>query len=372
MLQLFQRFIQLEAASSTILLLTAVLAMLIANSPYADSYQLVTASAAFWINDGLMAIFFLLVGLELKRGMIVEQAGQFSNIILPAVAAVGGMIVPALIYLAINYQDPISVKGWPIPVATDIAFAVGILSIFGSRVPAGLKLFLLSLAIFDDVGAIIIIAAVFNQSLLGSYVALSMVALLALLIMNQFRVLSLWPYMIIGLVLWVGLLFAGIHPTLAGVLLAFTIPVSNKTRSSPLHRLEGYLHPWVAYFIMPLFAFANAGVSLQGLNLPILKSGVVLGIILGLVVGKQIGVFLATWLLVRLRWAILPVNTSWSMVYGASILCGIGFTMSLFLGTLSFAADPFYLTEVRLGVILASVISGVLGALVLIIAFNRK
>ncbi len=372
-IKFLQRFLALESSSGIILFIMAILAMLWANSPGYRWYQSFVDISLFWINDGLMAVFFLVVGLELKRGFLEGQLSKPAQIILPAVGALGGMIVPALIYVVMNISDPGKLVGWSTPVATDIAFALGVLSLFGQRVPVGLKLFLLALAIFDDLGAILIIACFYSHGLSVVWLFQAAVLVTMLFAFNRLRVSLLAPYLLVGVGLWWCLLHAGVHPTIAGVILAFSIPNQSKRGQwSPLHRLENRLHPWAAYLIMPVFALANAGISLRGMTLTVLLDSIVLGITLGLFVGKQVGAFLSAYLLVRLGWAKLPEKTSWAMFYGACLLCGIGFTMSLFLGTLSFQNESKYLAEVRIGVILGSLLSGLVGALVLKMAFAHR
>lgn len=368
---LIQKFTQLESASGIILFIMAVTAMLWANSPLAFLHQQFVSNSLFVINEGLMALFFLLVGMELKRGFLDGQLSKPSQVMLPAFAALGGMIAPALVYCALNLHNPIALKGWSTPVATDIAFALGALSLF-KRVPLGLKLFLLALAIFDDLGAILIIAIFYSHGLALSWLFAAMLLVGLLFLFNRLNVFALMPYLVGGVLLWFCLLHSGIHPTLAGVFVAIAIPDGGRLKKSPLNRLEHALHPWVAYFIMPLFALANAGFSLSGISLPVLLDGVVLGITFGLLIGKQIGVFLFSWVLIKCKLAKLPEKTSWLMLYGVALLCGIGFTMSLFLGTLSFERADMYLAEVRLGVIIGSILSGLLGTLVLSIAFARN
>lgn len=369
---LIQKFLALESLSGIILFIMAVVAMLWANSPFAFIHQQFIHTFLFWINEVLMALFFLLVGLELKRGFLAGQLSRFSQIALPATAALGGMLIPAGIYWLINRHDPIAINGWATPVATDIAFALGVLSLFGRRIPVALKLFLLALAIFDDIGAIIIIGIYYSHGLAGIWLLQSAGLLLLLFLFNFLGMRSLLIYLLLGIGLWIGLFKAGVHPTLAGVLLALTIPGTMDNRGSPLHRLETKLHPWVAYFIMPLFALANAGFSLTNLSINTLTSGVVLGIILGLFIGKQIGVGGGAWLFIKLGLAKLPDKSNWLELYGVALLCGIGFTMSLFLGTLSFANQDLLLAQVRFGVAVGSILSALTGAVVLLIAFSRK
>lgn len=369
---IIRRFMQLEAAGGVILFFMAVLAMIWANSPLAFIHQKFIDQSLFIINDGLMALFFLVVGLELKRGYLEGQFSRFSQVALPLMAALGGMVMPAAVYFIICFPDPETMRGWATPVATDIAFALGVLSLFGRRLPATLKLFLMALAIFDDIGAILIITLFYSGGVSLFFLGLSMLILLILFTLNFMSVQSLPPYIIMGILLWLAMHYAGVHPTIAGVLFALAIPDNTDKRRSLLHRLENGLHPWVSFVVMPLFALANAGFSLEGVTTNALFDDVVLGIVLGLLAGKQVGVMLFSWLLIRFKWARLPEKTTWLQLYGVSILCGIGFTMSLFLGTLSFANESDYLIEVRLGVIAGSLVSGLLGAFVLWVASSRK
>lgn len=364
--------LQLESTSGILLMLATLIALICANTPIAAMQEKLLNQSLFWINDGLMAVFFLAVTLELKREFIAGELSPVSRVILPLAAALGGMLVPVLIYIAINYANPIGLKGWAIPVATDIAFALGVLSLFGKRVPKGLKLYLLALAIFDDLGAICIIAIFYTSHI--SYLLLFRVGVLVyiLFLFNRLRVYSLIPYLLLGGWLWLMLVPSGIHPTLAGVFLGFMIPMKKQQKFSPLHRLENGLQPIVAYGIMPLFALANAGFSFSGLTLNQLTDGVTLGIIAGLVIGKELGVFGFSWILIKTGFASLPLKTSWLALYGVAIICGIGFTMSLFLGTLSFQNEnSILLTEVRLGVIVGSIVSGLIGVTVLRKAFSH-
>ena len=332
---LVRQFLQLESSSGIILILMTLIAIAWANSPLAFLHQKFIATWLFWINEGLMAIFFLLVGLELKQGLLYGELSKPRQIVLPLVSALGGMAVPALIYYFINQDNPITLKGWATPVATDIAFALGVLSLFGKRISIELKLFLLALAIFDDIGAIVIIAFFYSHGI-SVLAILAVIGLLTLLyIGNLFSVRSLTFYLVLGVLLWLCLLPSGIHPTLAGILLAFTIP-ADPVGNSPVTQLENKLHPYVAYLIMPLFALANAGFSLQLISIERLSAPIVLGIILGLFMGKQLGIFGTAWICIKLGLAKLPKQASWFSLYGVSLLCGIGFTMSLFLVTLSF------------------------------------
>jgi Na+:H+ antiporter, NhaA family len=376
-------FLQSEAAGGLILMGASTLALIVANSPLAGAYFDALHSYVFglsvehWINDGLMAVFFLLVGLEIKREMLDGQLATWPRRVLPGVAALGGMVFPALFYVALNLGNAETVRGWAIPAATDIAFALGILSLLGPRVPMSLKVFLTALAIIDDLGAVAIIALFYTADL--SFPALGLAALfLACLIgLNRFSVEKLWPYLILGVVLWVAVLQSGIHATLAGVALALTIPLRPATETaedphSPLHRLEHAIHPWVGYGVVPIFGFANAGVSFAGLDASALLGPVPLGITLGLFVGKQIGVFGTAWATVRLGFADMPDGATMPQLYGIALLCGIGFTMSLFIGGLTFAGSPALSEAVKVGVLGGSIVSGVGGWLVFRLIPERK
>lgn len=387
-ISLIKQFLKLESSSGILLLIVTVLAIVATNSPLAGYYNdflsvhfsisLGTVGLdkplLLWINDGLMATFFLLVGLELKREMLQGQLRGISNVILPAVAAIGGIVVPALIYLVFTHQNPIEAKAWAIPTATDIAFALGVLSLFGSRVPLTLKLFLTALAIIDDVGAISIIAIFHSNNLSVLSLSLAAVIIVSMILLNKFRVRSIVPYALLGLILWVCVLKSGVHATLAGVVVGFIIPLNREEgeHESPLEYLEEKMHPWVAYLVMPLFAFANAGVSFSGINIKVLFSPVVLGIVAGLFIGKQLGIFLFSWVLVKLKLAKLPEGCDWLQLYAVSLICGIGFTMSLFIGSLAFSDLMHYQIQVRLGVIIGSLISGVSGGLLLVYALKNK
>ncbi|MGI9047247.1 MAG: Na+/H+ antiporter NhaA [Burkholderiales bacterium] len=377
----FRRFFELESAGGLILISTALLALLFSNSPLSSVYSgvldlpLEVRIGSFflgkplllWINDGLMAIFFLLVGLEIKREVLEGELSSPSRILLPLVSAIGGVVAPALIFFCFNRGDPTALNGWAIPTATDIAFALGILALLGSRIPLSLKIFLTAVAIADDLGAIIIIALFYTSDLSVVMLLFAAAAIAVLATLNWLDIARIAPYAIVGLFLWILVLKSGVHATLAGVVVAFAIPlrIADSSGASPLHRLEHGLHPWVAFAVLPLFAFANAGVSLDGVTLSTLASPVPLGIAAGLVVGKLIGVFGAAAALILLGFAKLPEDSNWVQLMGVAILCGIGFTMSLFIGSLAFEAEPSYLTHVRLGVITGSVICGVLGYLVL-------
>lgn len=371
--RLIQKFLQLESASGMLLFVMTIMAMMWANSRYAFIYQQFTSTFLFWINEGLMAIFFLVVGLELKRGYLDGKFGQLSQILLPLVGAFGGMLVPLIIYCAVNYENPVALKGWSIPVATDIAFALGVLSFFKGRIPIALKLFLLSLAIFDDIGAIIIIALFYTSSISYLLAFQAIILVFILYLFNRLSVRSLVPYLLLGIWLWLALLHSGIHPTITGVLVALMVPdATPKKGYSPLRELEEMLHPLAAYLIMPLFALANAGFSFSGVTWQVLLDGVVLGTILGLFIGKPLGVFSFSWFLIHFKLAKLPEFSTWKSFFGIAVLCGVGFTMSLFLGTLSFQNEDTYLAKVRIGVIIGSILSGLLGALILHYSIARK
>jgi NhaA family Na+:H+ antiporter len=373
-------FFRHEAAGGLVLLAAAVAALATSNSPLAWLYDRLLDTPVgvrigqfaldkpllLWINDGLMAVFFFLVGLEIKRELLKGELSTFGQAVLPAVAAVGGMGVPALIYAAINADDPVALHGWAIPSATDIAFAVGVLALLGPRIPPSLKVFLLALAILDDLGAILIIALFYTEHLSWLSLLLAGAGSVVLLALNRSGVTRLAPYLLAGAFIWVCVLKSGVHATLAGVVVAIAIPLGAKGESEPslLEQLEESLHPWVAFGILPLFAFANAGVSLAGLTPDKLLASVPLGIAAGLLVGKPLGILGATWLAVASGLAPRPEGTTWPQLLGAGLLGGIGFTMSLFIGTLAFA-DPAFAAQLRLGVLAGSLLSAAAGFLVL-------
>ena len=370
-----RRFFQNEASGGLVLMAAAALALVVANTPVSGLYFSVLHAplggmdVLHWVNDGLMALFFLLVGLEIKREVVDGQLSTWSRRILPGVAAIGGMAVPALIYVAIQQGDPATLRGWAIPAATDIAFALGILSLLGRRVPVSLKIFLTALAILDDLGAVLIIAVFYTASLETWALAGAAGALAGLIALNRLKVTALTPYLIVGLALWWLVLQSGVHATLAGVALALTIPIrpsraAPDDANSPLHRLEHGLSPWVAFLVLPVFGFANAGVSFAGMGVSDLLAPVPLGIAAGLFLGKQIGIFGFVWLAVRLGIAERPAKASWAQIYGVALLCGIGFTMSLFIGLLAFA-DPALQDATKLGVLAGSGLSAALGYFVL-------
>jgi len=369
---LMRRFFDSEASGGMILMGVTVIALVLANSPAADLYfgilktHVLGLSILHWINDALMAVFFLLVGLEIKREMLDGQLSTWPRRILPGIAALGGMIVPALVFLAVTRHEPQLRHGWAIPAATDIAFALGVLAILGSRVPASLKIFLAALAILDDLGAIVIIALFYTSDLSLTMLGAAALCLLVLVAFNRFEVTSLVPYLLVGAVLWFLVLKSGIHATLAGVALALTIPLQpdpKKTRAedAPLHRLEHALHTPVAYGIIPVFGLANAGVSLSGVSLDALLSPLPLGIAMGLFLGKQMGVFAFSWAAIKLDWADVPAGATRLQCYGVALLCGIGFTMSLFIGALAFPGDPVLGDEAKIGVLMGSALSALAG-----------
>ncbi len=378
LLRAIDRFFRHDASGGVLLMLSAVAALVVANSglqPVYDAFLnarlAITLNGGglekplvLWINDGLMAIFFFLIGLELKREMLEGRLKNPRDVVLPGMAALGGMAVPALVYLALNFGNPDTVGGWAIPAATDIAFALGVLALVGNRAPAALKVFLLTLAILDDLGAIVIIALFYTAELKLTYLLLALLPMAGLFLLNRLRLHRVAPFILLGVVLWVLVLKSGVHATLAGVVTAFFIPMTDKWGKSPLHALENALAPYVLYLIVPIFAFANAGVVLEGLSVAGLLAPVPLGIALGLVAGKQIGVFGASWAIVKLGWARLPHGVSWLHIYGVACLAGIGFTMSLFIGALSFE-DPQLMNQVRLGVMTGSLISTIVGFTVL-------
>jgi NhaA family Na+:H+ antiporter len=377
---IFREFLDSEASGGIILMVAAALALIVANSPLAPTYFSVLKayvgplSVSHWINDALMAVFFLLVGLEIKREVLDGQLSTWPRRILPGIAAAGGMAVPALIYAGLNWGNPETMRGWAIPTATDIAFALGVLSLLGSRVPASMKVFLTALAIIDDLGAVIIIAIFYTSGLEIAYLGGAVAVLVALIAMNRMGVRSLIPYLALGVVLWFLVLQSGVHATLAGVALAMTIPLRlspalhDDVDHSPLHRLEHALHGVVPYVIVPVFGFANAGVSFAGMSIGALVDPLTLGVAAGLVVGKVIGVFGTAMAAVKLGWADMPANAAGMHLFGVALLCGIGFTMSLFIGLLAFADNVGLQDDVKVGILLGSVIAALLGSLVFYLA----
>ena len=379
-------FLGSEVAGGYVLMAAAALALVLANSPLAERYFAalhiefgfalgplhLRESLLHWINDGLMALFFLLVGLEIKREVLDGQLSRPSRILLPGVAALGGVALPAAIYLAFNAGVPERAAGWAIPSATDIAFALGVLAIAGDRVPPSLKIFLTAIAILDDLAAIVIIAIFYTAELHWAALAGAGVASAVLIALNRLKVLRLWPYLLVGLALWYCVLESGVHATLAGVVLAMTIPLRRSPgrpddAASPLHRLEHGLHKPVAFLVVPIFGLANAGLSFAGITTAMVLAPVPIGVALGLFFGKQIGVFLSSALVIRMNWADAPAHSSWAQLYGVSVLCGVGFTMSLFVGNLAFT-DPALIDETKIGVLMGSGLSALLGLAILFIA----
>ncbi len=382
-MKIIKEFIENESASGILLIFATILALLLSNtflSGYYDSFLHIPVevrvgplhldkSLYHWVNDGLMAVFFLLIGLEVKREILEGHLSSLSQIALPGFAAIGGMVVPAAVYLYFNINDPVAVAGWAIPTATDIAFALGILSLLGNRVPMSLKIFLMALAIIDDLGAIVIIALFYTTELSTLSIGVALVALLGLITLNYFSVAKKAAYFILGIILWISVLKSGVHATLAGVALAFTIPLNAKGEDgkmfSPLKEIEHGLHFWVAFFILPLFAFVNAGVNITNISLDQMSGSVPLGIMLGLFVGKQLGVFGFSAIAIKLKWAKMPEDSNWQQLYGVSVLTGIGFTMSLFIVSLAFVDDTLFNYTDKLAILIASVLSGVFGYLLI-------
>lgn len=382
-----EEFIKKESSSGILLIFVTILALALKNSMLSEYYSAFLATPVeirfsdlhiakpllLWINDGLMAIFFLLIGLEVKREFLEGQLSTPSQIALPGIAALGGMVVPAGFYILINHGDPVAMRGWAIPTATDIAFALGILAMLGKRVPLSLKIFLMALAIIDDLGAILIIALFYTVELSTLSIVIAGLSLATLIMMNRFGVAKKAAYLIVGTILWVSVLKSGVHATLAGVALAFTIPLNCKSPNkdenySMSKEMEHDLHYWVAFFILPLFAFVNAGVDLRNVSLDQMTTGVPLGIMAGLFLGKQIGVFGFTWVAIKLGLAKMPDHSSWLQIYGVSILTGIGFTMSLFVDSLAFTDGNLYQQADKLAVLIASFSAGIAGYLILRIA----
>ena len=382
-MRLIEKFIQKESSSGVLLIFATILALVFSNSLIAPLYQSflhipveirvgslhLDKSLYHWVNDGLMAIFFLLIGLEVKREILEGHLSSLNQIALPGIAAIGGMVVPAVIYLAFNKNNPIAENGWAIPTATDIAFALGILSLLGNRVPTSLKIFLMALAIMDDLGAIIIIAVFYTTELSTLSIAVALSSLALLIAFNVFGVAKKVAYFIVGTVLWISVLKSGVHATLAGVALAFTIPLIAKDESNttvyPLKEVEHNLHFWVSFFILPLFAFVNAGVNITEISLPQMSGAVPMGIMLGLFVGKQVGVFGFSFIAIKLKIAQLPEGSNWLQLYGVSALTGIGFTMSLFIVSLAFEDSRVFQYTDKLAILIGSFMSGIVGYLAL-------
>jgi NhaA family Na+:H+ antiporter len=387
MRKILTRFFALESASGLLLIAAGIIAMSLNNSPLSYLYSSlldvpvavqfgalkIAKPLLLWINDGLMAVFFLLIGLEIKREVLEGQLREPAQLVLPGAAAIGGMLVPALIYWAFNQDNPEALGGWAIPMATDIAFALGVLALLGKRVPVSLKLFLMTLAIIDDLGAIVVIALFYSTELSTLSLVLAALCISALILMNRLGVSKLSPYLVIGTILWVCVLKSGVHATLAGVVMALTIPLRpSNGEPSPLLALEHALHPWVAFAILPIFAFANAGVELDKLTLQSFTHTVPMGIAAGLLLGKAIGVFGFTWLMIKTGVAKLPEGANWGQVLGIAVLCGIGFTMSLFVGSLAFIPEvSAYAGMDRIGVLTGSILAAIIGSLIFYLS-SRK
>ena len=379
--QLIQRFLKLESAGGILLLFSAAVAMLLANSPLSSQYNdflnlpvslqigsfSINKTLIHWINDGFMAVFFVLVGMEVKKELFEGALSSYQQAIFPAIAAVGGMSVPALVYWFIAKQDPSLANGWAIPMATDIAFALGIMALLSKQVPLPLKIFLLALAIIDDLGAIVVIALFFSHELSVQALIFSGISILTLVLLNRFRVSALCAYMVVGTILWASVLKSGVHATLAGVIIGFCIPLKGKKGERPLHDFEHILAPWSSFVILPLFAFANAGVSFDGIDVSMISSPLLLAIACGLIIGKPVGVFGFSYISVKLGLAKLPDGINFKQIFAVAVLCGIGFTMSMFLASLAFDADAgeSVNTLSRLGILLGSTVSATLGYLFL-------
>lgn len=386
MLHSIKNFLKLESAGGILLLIFATFAMVLANSPLSKMYfsfldmpvsiQIglfsIHKPLLMWVNDGFMAVFFVLVGLEVKRELLVGALSSYQRAIFPAIGAIGGMVVPALIYWALNHNAPEHQAGWAIPMATDIAFAVGIVALLGKRVPFALKIFLLALAIIDDLGAIVVIAIFFSHELSATALVSAAIAIIALIAMNRMKVTALCAYMVVGIILWASVLKSGVHATLAGVIIGFCVPLKGKKGEEPLHDFEHMLAPWCSFIILPLFAFSNAGVTLSGMGLSSLTSPLTLGVILGLVAGKTLGVFLFSYIAVKVGIAKLSEGINFKQIFAISVLCGIGFTMSMFLAGLAFGGDTDGLMSLaRLGILIGSAISAILGYF-LLKAFTKE
>ncbi|MGR5067360.1 MULTISPECIES: Na+/H+ antiporter NhaA [Vibrio] len=362
-------FFKMESAGGILLVIAAAIAMTIANSPFGETYQamlhtyVLGMSVSHWINDGLMAVFFMLIGLEVKRELLEGALKSKETAIFPAIAAVGGMLAPALVYVAFNAGDPEAISGWAIPAATDIAFALGIMALLGKRVPISLKVFLLALAIIDDLGVVVIIALFYTSDLSTTALVVGFIMTGVLFMLNSKNVTKLTPYMIVGAILWFAVLKSGVHATLAGVVIGFAIPLKGKKgEHSPLKHMEHALHPYVAFGILPIFAFANAGISLEGVSLAGLTSMLPLGIALGLLVGKPLGIFTFSWVAVKAGIAKLPQGVNFVHIFAVSVLCGIGFTMSIFISSLAFGnVSPEFDTYARLGILMGSTTAAIIG-----------
>lgn len=386
LLQQWKQFIQTDASSGIILVLAALLALIMANSFFSESYSAflafpvsitlgafeISKPLVLWINDGLMALFFFVVGLEIKRELFYGQLSQPDQIVLPFLAAIAGIMFPALIYVAFNYQDAIAMNGWAIPSATDIAFALGIFILFGKHLPPSLKLFLLSVAIIDDIGAVIIIAVFFSDQVATNSLVIASIGLAILFVFNRMQLTNKAPFILVSVVIWAAVLKSGVHATLAGFAVAWFIPIARDKTKSMSYQIEHGLHPWIAFFILPVFAFANAGVGLMDATIDELFTPVSIGIIAGLFVGKQLGIFITCFVAIKLKLCKLPKDATWTQLYGVCLLCGVGFTMSLFIGSLAFEQQGLaYQTQVKVGVLVGSLMSATLGAYLLVKSSNK-
>jgi len=381
--KIIESFIKNESSAGVLLIVVTIVALLLQNSGLSSLYMgflhtpveirfgalEIAKPLLLWVNDGLMAIFFLLIGLEVKREIMEGHLSSMQQIALPGIAAIGGMVVPALVFIAFNQSESFAMKGWAIPTATDIAFALGILSLLGKRVPLSLKIFLMALAIIDDLGAIVIIALFYTSELSTVSIMVASASLVLLFIMNRMGVIRKTAYILVGVILWVSVLKSGVHATLAGVALAFMIPLNSKDKEgnkiSLAKEMEHGLHYWVAFMILPLFAFVNAGVDLKGISMDEMMGSVPLGIMLGLFLGKQLGVFGFSWIAIKMGWAKLPKASSWMQLYGVAVLTGIGFTMSLFVDSLAYNDTEIYHYADKLAILLGSFLSAILGYIIL-------
>ncbi len=378
------QFISSQSFGGVLLAIAALVALVVSNSPWHSTYEqfldtpievrigngwlVLSKPFLVWINDLWMAVFFFLVGLEIKRELLEGELASPSQVMLPAFAALGGMVVPALIYAVVNSGNEVAMRGWGIPMATDIAFALGILVLLGSRVPTSLKVFLTAVAIIDDLGAIVVIAVFYTTDLSLVMLGASLAGVAFLVLLNRLGVKAIGPYVLVGLVVWLCVLKSGVHATLAGVVTGLAIPMADGRGGSPLKSAEHALHPWVAYLVLPMFAFANAGVSLSGVSMSSFLQTIPLGIAAGLVVGKAVGVFGASWILIRTGAARLPSACTWGQFFAVCVLCGIGFTMSLFIGSLAFeGADPMFMVQVKMGVLAGSMVAAILGVALFVV-----
>ena len=385
------KFLEKESSSGIILIFVTIVALIFSNTFLSEFYNTflhtkiefrvgtsleISKPLILWVNDGLMAIFFLMIGLEIKRELILGHLSKLSHVTLPLIGALGGMVVPALVFAALNSNDDFALRGWAIPTATDIAFALGILSLLGKRVPTSLKIFLMALAIFDDLGAILIIAFFYTAELSVISLVFGTICIFILILLNRFRITYLSLYALVGFVLWICVLKTGVHATLTGIILAFTIPLSvineKKKHTSPIRTLEHFIHNWVAYFILPMFAFVNAGIDLRLISLEQMNNSVSWGIFLGLFIGKQLGVFSFVYLAVKLNLTKLPANVSWLQLYGVAVLTGVGFTMSLFIDSLAYVDSSIFFYTDKLAILLGSLFSGIIGYIILLNVKRKK